>query len=257
MAEARQLYYLGVVRVDGARDNPVLAAWEESDKEEGKIEATCSRVLNKIVQSEKKKVWARRCTTISRRTNELLRIRPQIWTLEAKREGYTIHVSVTPETADNLAFFIVSSNKYSFSPKTVLKLFSDRFAEAATGEAVGLAEPGSLTTAAKSVFDAILDKYAINKIEKVKAQAGRVKDAVRDNIGMVITRGNDLDDIEIKAAEMKSAASQFQGTSHALKLKFCCQNAKWTIILTLTIITIITVIVVAAVCSNSDCSSKD
>eukprot|EP00954_Amorphochlora_amoebiformis_P012474 974261-Amorphochlora_amoeboformis.AAC.2 len=180
----------------------------------------------------------------------------QLWSFESKNEGYTIHTCVKPVENEDLVFFAITTLKFPHNPASVFKEFVTKFVRTISVKDIDAAEDDGLTYSAQSVFKAVDQKYGVDKLKDTQAKVDGLKNQLHNNMQDLLERGEQLDEIQMNADQLDQDAKGFKATATDLKWKFCCLNAKWTILLTLFLITIITVIVVAAVCTSDPDACK-
>mmetsp|Transcript_12730 Transcript_12730/g.19068 ORF Transcript_12730/g.19068 Transcript_12730/m.19068 type:complete len:233 (+) Transcript_12730:85-783(+) len=227
------ILYLGVYRIESQRDVVVIARSSSTRKEE--LETKCEKVLKKIIQTGQEK---------------------PIWSFDSKKDQYTLHCNYKPSKAENLTFFAVTKLNFPNRPTALFKDFVDEFLKADKYSQYSNVKEGGLTRDMAPVFKRIQEVYGRDKLQETKDKVDVLKDKLHDNMQGIIERGEQLDEIKINAEELDADAQNFQGTAKGLKWKYCCANAKWTIILVLTLATIFTLIVVVAVCTTDPDACK-
>jgi len=68
------------------------------------------------------------------------------------------------------------------------------------------------------------------------------------NVKQQLDNMENLEETEARAMDLEENANKFKQTSTSLKWKMCCVNAKWTIILVVSVVVILTIVVVIGVC---------
>ncbi|XP_018012924.1 vesicle-associated membrane protein 8 [Hyalella azteca] len=84
-------------------------------------------------------------------------------------------------------------------------------------------------------------------LERTKRQVEEVKSIMGENVQRVIARGETLENLDARAANLTANASEFQRTSRSLQRKMWWKNIKMWLILGLIAIIIIVIIIIAAV----------
>eukprot|EP00466_Bigelowiella_natans_P020908 jgi/Bigna1/132329/aug1.17_g7037 len=226
-ADPSSLLHLGVLRISSDHDFELVVRWQKQPNED--FDAKCERILGKLVQRQDTK---------------------KLWSFDAKQLNYTIHVNVRPKQQDNCAFFVITKSGYDRSIKGLLNDFADGFSSTVTRKEVNESNYRGLNKKCASLFESLDEKYGTDKLMKVKGQVDQLHDKTKEIMMDIIDREGDLNRLDTEADGLANEAKGFEQTSNKLKWKFCRENAKWTIILTLSIITILIVIIVAAVCVN-------
>mmetsp|Transcript_32753 Transcript_32753/g.63149 ORF Transcript_32753/g.63149 Transcript_32753/m.63149 type:complete len:172 (+) Transcript_32753:109-624(+) len=151
--------------------------------------------------------------------------------------------------ASNRAIFICVTESETLSPKLVLrdyvaffwkKIDESTFASASTD--------GALNAKAQPVFDQVIKKYGKDKVAETKGKIDQLKDQMSKNVKQQLDNMENLEETEARAMDLEENANKFKQTSTSLKWKMCCVNAKWTIILVVSICVILTIVVVIGVC---------
>lgn len=70
-----------------------------------------------------------------------------------------------------------------------------------------------------------------SNIDTVTAQVQDVKLQMQRNVELVMNRGENLDNLEIRTERLQHSGNQFQSSSKKVKSMFQCKNRKWTIFL--------------------------
>uniref|UniRef100_A0A7S3YMA2 V-SNARE coiled-coil homology domain-containing protein n=1 Tax=Lotharella globosa TaxID=91324 RepID=A0A7S3YMA2_9EUKA len=162
---------------------------------------------------------------------------------------YMVKVVELKSDASNRAIFICVTESETLSPKLVLrdyvaffwkKIDESTFASASTD--------GALNAKAQPVFDQVIKKYGKDKVAETKGKIDQLKDQMSKNVKQQLDNMENLEETEARAMDLEENANKFKQTSTSLKWKMCCVNAKWTIILVVSICVILTIVVVIGVC---------
>ena len=73
----------------------------------------------------------------------------------------------------------------------------------------------------------------MDKLGRTQQQADAVTHQMRQNVQLLIERGDKLDDIDAKAVEMERQAGNFKQGAQKLKCQYIRENAKKAAILTI------------------------
>ncbi|XP_065181587.1 uncharacterized protein LOC135812190 [Sycon ciliatum] len=85
-----------------------------------------------------------------------------------------------------------------------------------------------------------------NRLEELSSQVEEVKGIMTQNIERVLERGEKLDILVEKAADLEADASTFKKTSHDLRKRYWWKNMKWKILIAIVVLLIIIAIILAA-----------
>ncbi|XP_076940017.1 vesicle-associated membrane protein 722-like isoform X2 [Bidens hawaiensis] len=94
----------------------------------------------------------------------------------------------------------------------------------------------------------------ISKLSKVKAQVTEVKGVMMENIVKVLDRGENIDILVDKTADLRTQAQEFRENAEQLRRKMWWKNMKITLIVLGIIIALILIIVVS-VCKGFNCGN--
>jgi vesicle-associated membrane protein 7 len=78
-----------------------------------------------------------------------------------------------------------------------------------------------------------------DKIRKIQVDIDQVKDVMLENIEKILTRGENLEDLDRKTDDLRIQTLSFSKTSKALKCALCRQNIVLTIVITSIILFVI------------------
>lgn len=87
------------------------------------------------------------------------------------------------------------------------------------------------------------------KLRRVQNKVDEVAGVMRTNIDDAIERGVKLERLESSSQALEEQSRQFQRNSRQLKNKFCCENAKRTLII-VGIVLVILAILAAVIAAN-------
>lgn len=92
-----------------------------------------------------------------------------------------------------------------------------------------------------------------SKIDIIRNEINHVKDQVKDNIQLVIDRGEKLEDLEKKSEHLSKSSLLFKRQSKRLKCKMLKKNIKYTLALILIILIVIFVFLFSICGFNLQC----
>jgi vesicle-associated membrane protein 7 len=93
-----------------------------------------------------------------------------------------------------------------------------------------------------------------DKITAVQISIDNAKDAMTENIGKALARGDRLDTLQEKSHEITIQAEQFKNKSTELKRDMCLRNWKIAAMVSIAVIVLIIIIVIIA-CSGGKCNN--
>ncbi len=81
------------------------------------------------------------------------------------------------------------------------------------------------------------------KLNEVTIKVDQVKDILKGNLEMAITRGNQLNEIDTKAESVMNDADKFNSSATSLKRMFCRRHARNIAIISVIVIIILILII--------------
>jgi hypothetical protein len=139
-------------------------------------------------------------------------------------------------------FYLVLADS-SFPERHVFELIEQVQRENVT---LMLDNKGELSKIGTNSLKILFDRYEnqnSNKVAQVQADINDVKIEMKTNIQKVIQNVENTKQMETQAIRIKDNAAIFKQEANALKKETCCQNCKWTIIITVIVIGILLVII--------------
>lgn len=80
---------------------------------------------------------------------------------------------------------------------------------------------------------------SVNRLESLNEEVNQTKKIMKENIDKQIENIQDMQNLEVKSAEIKSSSEQFKSKSKELSLKALWENRKWKIVIIAIIVIVI------------------
>ena len=98
-------------------------------------------------------------------------------------------------------------------------------------------------------------KRGTEKVEEMKAKVAQVQGVMRENIEMVMDRGEKIDILVDKAQDLQKEAGYYRDNGRAIKRKMWCKNMKIKLIVITVLILILVLIIWSSICGGFNCSN--
>eukprot|EP00823_Brevimastigomonas_motovehiculus_P005581 TRINITY_DN4155_c0_g1_i1.p1 TRINITY_DN4155_c0_g1~~TRINITY_DN4155_c0_g1_i1.p1 ORF type:complete len:267 (+),score=51.57 TRINITY_DN4155_c0_g1_i1:116-802(+) len=158
-----------------------------------------------------------------------------------KYEQYTFHY----EVQSGLTYLCMTDQDF---PRVMAFQFIDELKKkfiAQYGERANYAIALAFNADFQGVMQTCMDKYnnqKDDKIQKVKAELGKAKEVVMDNIEKVLQRGEKIELLVNKTEDLQDRAYSFRSQSRQLSTAMWWKNAKVTVILVVIVLFIVYII---------------
>jgi len=83
----------------------------------------------------------------------------------------------------------------------------------------------------------------MDKTKRIQAQVDEVKDVMSENITAARARGENIDDLATKTADLEMGANQFNQNATKVKKNLWYKNMKMTVMLTVIVLVILAIII--------------
>ena len=92
-----------------------------------------------------------------------------------------------------------------------------------------------------------------DKISLIQNQINENTAILVDTMNQVVLRDEKLEHLEKQADELKSTSHFFERHAEKLKRKWCCKNAKMTLILVSVVTLFLLILILSLVCKSGNC----